>query len=537
MTLFEATTTLQSNAQDRQDQHTPSFLKKCFSFPVLLGALLVGINAAIMLPIFRLEPDTWWHIKLGQQILATGHWLHADIYSFTAYGNNPLTYEWIGEVVLALAYKLAGLRGLQIILFGLTSSILVLVYYYACLRSRNSKAAFAATVATMPLAVYCFTLRPQLLGYIFLLITLISIERYRQGLQRSLWFLVPLFLIWVNTHGSFILGFCVLGLYWLCGLKRLSVGGLSTEPWQARQRIHIEIVFLLGTLMLPLTPFGGQAFIFPIEKALFFPAQSAHIQEWLPLNFSLWEPKIFLLLLLAFLFAQVACRMSCSIEEIFLVLFTAYMTCVHTRFVILFALVFTPVLAALLAHWFPPYEEGKDKRVINAILILAIALAIVRAMPTNRELDKRVSKDFPVAAVTYLQNHSVPGPMYNAYAFGGYLLWAMGPEHKVFIDGRGDFYEQAGVFSDYIDVQDIKPDAFAILRTYRINSCIVQRDSPLATLLRASGKWNEIYKDPLSSIFVRDRLIPSGATLDVSQIQGESRENASGKLPERTDGN
>ena len=514
--------------QEQQESVFRRALRKCFSFPVLMGVLLVALNAVIMFPTFRLEADTWWHLKLGQQILLTGHWLHADIYSFTAYGNNPLAYEWLGEVVLAIAYKIGALKGLHMLLFGLTSVILLLVYYYADLRSRNSKAAFGAAILIMPLAAMCFTLRPQLLGYIFLLITLICLERYKQGLQKSLWILPPLFLIWVNTHGSFILGFCVLGLYWVCGLVPFKQGGLIMEPWQPRQRLHMEIVFLLGCMTLPFTPFGGQAFIFPIEKALYFPQQAAHVLEWFPLNFSLWEPKVMLVLLLGFLLAQVAYRLTYRVEELFLVLFTAYMTCVHTRFVILFALVFAPLVAVLLARWSPPYEPDKDKPVINAVLIAAIFLAIGRGVPSKTELAKRVNKEFPVAAVHYLQSHSVPGPMYNDYGYGGYLLWATGPTHKVFIDGRGDFYEQAGVFQDYISIQDIHPNALAILRGYHINSCIIQRRSPLATLLRASSDWKEIYKDPLSAIFVRDKLLTTVATVEPSRIGPATSNNRAG---------
>jgi len=519
-----------------QGVERPAFqraLRKCFSFPVLLGALLVALNAVIMFPTFRLEPDTWWHLKLGQQILLTGHWLKADIYSFTAYGNPPLAFEWLGEVVLALAYKIGALRGLHVLLFALTSSILVLTYYYASLRSRNSKAAIAATVLIIPVAMICFTLRPQLLGYIFLLITLICLERYKQGLQKSLWILPPLFLVWLNTHGSFVLGFCVLGLYWICGLVPFKAGGLTMETWQQRQRIHLEIVFLLGCVALPFTPFGGQAFIFPIEKALFFPQQSAHVQEWLSLNFSQWEAKVMLLLLLAFLLAQVAYRLTYRVEEFFLVLFTAYMTCVHTRFVILFALVFAPVAASVLARWAPAYEPENDKPVVNVVLIILIILGIGRGIPTRKELATRIVRNinFPVEAADYLRQHPVPGPMYNDYGFGGYLLWALGPERKVFIDGRGDFYEQAGVFSDYISVQDVHPDALAILRGYHINSCIIQRESPLATLLRARSDWRETYKDPISSVFVRDRLLQPEGAKDQSRLHPRKNNGAAGENP------
>jgi hypothetical protein len=54
----------------------------------------------------------------------------------------------------------------------------------------------------------------------------------------------------------------------------------------------------------------------------------------------------------------------------------------------------------------------------------------------------------PVQAVCYLDTHSVPGPMYNSYEFGGYLLWARGPQHKVSIDGRAEVYKRTGVFQD-----------------------------------------------------------------------------------------
>ncbi len=235
-----------------------------------------------------------------------------------------------------------------------------------------------------------------------------------------------------------------------------------------------------------------------------------------------------LVLLLGFLLAQVAYRLTYRVEELFLVLFTAYMTCVHTRFVILFALVFAPVVAALLARWAPRYEPEKDKPIINAVLIIAIVLAIGRGVPSRKELDQRISKDFPVAAVQYLRQHSVPGPMYNDYGFGGYLLWALGPEHKVFIDGRGDFYEQAGVFQDYISVQDIHPDALAILRSYHVNSCIIQRKSALATLLRARSDWKEIYKDPLGSIFIREPLIRPVEAVEASKIHPDANDSAAG---------
>ena len=52
-----------------------------------------------------------------------------------------------------------------------------------------------------------------------------------------------------------------------------------------------------------------------------------------------------------------------------------------------------------------------------------------------------IAKDYPVAAVDYLRQHPHPKGMFNDYFYGGYLIWRLGPQHKVFIDGRGDLYE------------------------------------------------------------------------------------------------
>ena len=73
--------------------------------------------------------------------------------------------------------------------------------------------------------------------------------------------------------------------------------------------------------------------------------------------------------------------------------------------------------------------------------------------------------------------------MFNNYGFGGYLVWAMGPDHKVFLDGRGDVYERGGVLADYLHIAYLEPGAFAVLQNYGIRSCLVERDEALATAL------------------------------------------------------
>ena len=234
-------------------------LRRACSFPVLLGALLVaGTFAATSGGKFFAVGDTWWQVTAGRQILTTGVWPTSDIYSFTVPGNDWIAHEWLGDVVMAIAERLGGLRALAALLAGLAATLMLLLYYLAYLRSGNAKAAAAACGLLLPVVTVFFTLRTQLLGYIFLVITLICLEKFRQGRQKALWALPGVFLLWVNTHGTFLLGLALLGLYWVSGLFGFRVGCIAAERWSARQRRQLATVFLLCTAVLPLTPYGSR---------------------------------------------------------------------------------------------------------------------------------------------------------------------------------------------------------------------------------------------------------------------------------------
>src|SRR5208337_4416551 len=335
--------------------------RKVFSFPAFLGALLVAgvfLNLFVRLqndaslPTGRwhvtfVEGDTFLHIAAGQRILATHTWPTNNDYSFTAPKSEWLAYEWLGEVMMAVASHLGGPRALMALLTGLASLILLLLYYYAYLRSGNVKAALAACAAVWPLLGLCFTLRPQLLGYVFLLITLICLERYRQGLQKSLWLLPGIFVLWVNTHGTFSLGLLAMGAYWVAGLKNFHLGDLECHRWAAGQRRHLGLVLLSCALAMLMNPYGPHL-LYVLSMPFSRPVIMAYIQEWQPLAFNEFFGKWFLALLFLFFLAPIIWRSRPRLEELALVLFAAYMACVHQRFAVFFAIVIAPVLAALV---------------------------------------------------------------------------------------------------------------------------------------------------------------------------------------------
>jgi len=491
--------------------------KKIFSFPVfLVGLLLTGAFVGTLtnihkslaskpVPLPWVESDTFWHVVIGNLILKTHTWPTHDIYSFTAHGTPWIAYEWLGDVVMGLAWRLGGLHGLMILLMILTWAIMLALLWYAYLGSKNIKSAFVASAVLMPLASISWTLRPQLLGYIFVIVTLIVLKSFRDGSSRSLWILPFVFLLWVNSHGTFVLGFGALGIYWLSGLKDFRFGCIYGQRWTPRQRQQLELTGLLCLLASIITPYGTQLIAYPLEMAVLQPMSFHYIQEWQPLSLSQFDGKFFLALILIFWIFVATRRPSIRLEDGALLLVATAETFMHARFMVLFVPVFAPLLAEQIAPWFPPYSEAKDHPVLNFALIGLMVVGIVKFLPSESALRQKMAHQEPVAAVRFLNSHPGLGPTFNSFFWGGYLILDRAPEHKVFIDGRLDIYEYTGVMSDYLAITGIQPDVDFLLNKYHVRSCLLKRGSPLATFLLNTPGWKEVYQDQMSIILARNR--------------------------------
>jgi len=491
------------------------WLRWLCSFPAMLGALLVGATFTVMRS-FSVDPDMWWHIRTGELILSTHRWATTDPYSYTAAGAPWMSCEWLGDVFFAVVYQVGGLRGLEVLLAVLASAVMLALYGFATLRSGNCKAAFLVSAVLLALATASFNLRPQMLGYLFLILTLIALELFRQGKQRAVWLLPVLFLVWVNMHGSWIVGLATVALYIVAGLVSFQIGSLETRRWTNAERLRLELVFLLSLVAVPITPYGVRLAGYPFTVASTLPISVANILEWQVMPFNLGGGKLFLGLLLGFFLAQVVFRFSWHVAELLLFLFGTAMACLHVRFLLLFVPFFAPLAATMLARCMPAYNKHKDQYLFNFALMAGIGIALVHYSPSKADMEKKVGAQFPVQALQYMRGHSVPGPLFNSYGFGGYMIEA---GYKTFIDGRSELFEQTGVLGDYMHMTLLKPGALQVLRGYGIQSCLVERDEPFATLLASSPDWNKVYSDQVSALYVK-RGASNAATPALAPAEG-----------------
>ena len=499
--------------------------RKLFSLPVLLGVLLVAgacvdrylnlLNVSLHKHIYSaycFEGDLWWHLATGKWILKTHTWPTHDFFSFTGYGNPWIADQWLGDILIAVFWKMGGMYALMILLVALAGGILLLLYYYAYLRSGSVAAAFLACALLLPLASLTFRMRPQILGGVFLILTLISIERFRQGHRRALWILPPLFILWVNTHGTFVLGFVALGVYWVSGLRELRLGYVHAQPWKPEERRALGMIFLLCLLACTVTPYGTRLAAFPVLMSFIQPLSLQLTPEFQPLNFGLFYAKWFLVLLLLFFVGQLITRKTFRLAEMFLLFFAATETFLHARFMLLFVPVFAPLLAELLAEWMRKQSPRRERHVLNAALMAIACWVIVFFFPSRARLQEAVALWNPVGAVRYLREHPVKGRMLNMDDWGGYLIEKLG--QKVFIDGRVDVCEPGGVLLDYLHIVYPQPKTLFLLRKYHINSCLIPPDTALASLLTALPDWKVVYRDKVSALFVEKKNPSAGISTE-----------------------
>ena len=218
------------------------------------------------------------------------------------------------------------------------------LYALTIVRTGNSKAGFVASGILFLLAGLSFSLRPQMLGYLFLILTLIVLERFRQGHANAVWFLPAIMLLWVNTHGSWIIGMGIIFVYWMCGLVEFRAENLEARRWTQSQAARISFAFLLCLLTLPDHTLWDEDRRLSVRIRILIAAQ-CEIHRGMAIdavrfsraaNFSGARAR-------TIFGSGNVCVSAGSFEDVALFLFGTTMACLHVRFLLIFVPLFAPL--------------------------------------------------------------------------------------------------------------------------------------------------------------------------------------------------
>jgi len=474
---------------------------RVFSFPVALAALLAVLATLTVRSRFD-DPDLWWHLKSGEVIWTTHTIPTADLFSYTTNHHATIPHEWLSQLSIFAAYKLGAYSGLMLWLCCLTSAILIAGYGLCSLYSGNAKVSFLGAFAIWLFGTAGFSIRPQMVGYLLLTIELLLLQLGRTRNPRWFFALPPLFALWVNSHGSFFLGFAVAGILLFSSWFDFQYGSLLAIPWDAPRRRTLAIALALSVLALLLNPIGIRQALYPLDAQFHQLIQMAQVEEWQPLE--LGNPRGLALLVVLGCIALVVIvrRSQLHWHELLILALGTWLAAGHRRMLFPFGILAAPVLARVLANSWEGYDPERDRPLPNLVLIALCLLVAFFAFPSRSNLARQVEQQSPVNAFDFIEANHLAGPMMNEWTFGGYLIWAA-PDHPDFIDGRGDIFEWTGVMSEYGQWITLQSPPSALLDQYGINFCLLSPGSPMSHVLPLLPNWKSVYSDDHAVVFAR----------------------------------
>ena len=183
-----------------------------------LWGLVVLMGIFIFINTHPIRPnDFWWHITIGREILTTGTIPKVDVYSYTEAGQPYPSYQmfWLMDTCLYKVYTLGG-PALVIFLQSLIITSAYLVVFWVCkLVTKSWRIAALSTLFAAALGMNDWNVRPQGITFLLASLFLFVIVQYKTKPQWGWLVILPIaMLIWVNSHGTFILGLILIGLWW-----------------------------------------------------------------------------------------------------------------------------------------------------------------------------------------------------------------------------------------------------------------------------------------------------------------------------------
>ena len=446
------------------------------------------------------DPDIWWHLHNADYLVQHHSLPRADLYSFTVPGHPWINHEWLAELPYYFAWRALGLGGINAVMFAVLSLIFLGVLYLCYQESGHYKASIVAGCFAVFLGSVSFGPRTILFGYAYLVLLLIVLQRFRQKGHAPLWLIPPLFCLWVNTHGSWLIGIVIFSTVIGAGLFKGEWGLIAAEPWTPSQRNQLLMSWSASLAALFVNPFGARLVFYPFDLAFRQKLNIEHVAEWVSVNFHDMRGKLVIILLIVLLVSALLRARRWTLAELGLVLFALYSGLTYIRFLFLLGIVIAPVLAKTF-EFVPRYRREKDTPVMNALVIILMIAGVARYWPREIQLQALVADQYPAQAVSYLQAHPPSGPVLNFYLWGGYLNWR-DPSLKIFLDSRVDIFEYSGVLQDYLDVLALK-DPELLLDKYKIRYVLFPPGEPLTYVLQHDPKWKVLYSDKISVLLER----------------------------------
>jgi cbb3-type cytochrome oxidase subunit 3 len=452
------------SVSDSNNSPTTDFIR----FLPPLFVLLVALSTA-----FKTRGnDIWWHIRTGQWIWENGAIPTTDPFSHTALGAPWAYTDWLSQLFF-FALDQAG--GADLLVWGKVA----IVAAVAALLVRLGSAPPGPTVLGVCICGMAMHLRlvlkPALFSFVgFAAVWLVLLRVNAEGKRKNLlWLLPPILLLWGNFHrGGTIALFLILAalVVWALDRKRRHL-------WP-----HASAVLLLSVFALSANP-GGFYYLTSAFSLSASGALRGGVSEWAPLSLQMPWSSIPWFLAMAAIWALgwMLSRRRADLETL-VVAGTVVLSFCSVRFIPYAAMAMLPGLVGDLGRWY--HAAARRLRAYARPSLLQLSLAAISlallgwnylsTYPPSVRGTGAATWLLPVDAAHFIKNHPPPGRMWNSLNTSGYLLYALAPQKKVFIDGRADTVYPMSFYTETLKASRDPVVLFKQLEEYHIGFAVVE---------------------------------------------------------------
>jgi len=461
------------------------------------------------------DADLGWHLKYGEHFIKTGQILKENTFSSEMPGFIWANTSWGTDILTHLFYNTGGFFGISI----LGAIVITLTFF---IYSKAFKLTFFEQAIIFPLVVLFenpvnqVSFRGQLLSLMFLGILLVLLTRYEEGKKKLLFLSIPLFLIWANMHGQYILGLGIF-LLWIFFylLKKYLLDKTSVKIFLAENLKDIKLftsVFLGSLIATFIHPFGIE--IYAVALRHFSNPDLKSVMEYLPfddLSQPWWNQMIIAII---FLFGILTLFFTDKLKEklpyvgISTVLYS--LSWYVRRYA--WAMYYTAFpLIQPVANFLKPDSEKATKITATVLFIFYIGIVFMFKYPftqfTSMNWDV-FCQDYlgcSPKSVEFLINNKLDKDLLTFYNWGGYIIWNY-PQIKPSIDGRMHLWidnKGYSAFSYYYPFEQNLED----IDQSKYNAVLISQEKPLydrLTELTEEKKWKHVYEDEKAAVFVRN---------------------------------
>lgn len=487
--------------------------------------LFSGLFLVLLFQIPINDPDYFWHLKTGEFIVLQRALPAGDIFSSMYLGQPWVLHEWLFEVVLYLMFAWLGTFGVKLLTVILAVSTLGMLFVLVRRIGRSLSIAMALLLMVLVPFAGGISPRPQMITYFcfcFFVFVLISHKYF--GARRFLWLLPLLTVVWVNSHGGYVIGIALLGLFTVCEWADFWIKP-QQNPSQRKALVRLAKVTCASVVASLINPGLFERWLYPFQ--VLGMAANEHISEWQSPNFHALSAKWYLLVVLLFLLSYAYAKRKPNLTEAVVPTFFLATGFLAVRHIPLAMLVIAPFFAlslrrceargltdrlggTYLAKNFTrltrssPELGQKSEVFLNWTLLVSLGIALSIYAPSFQAKDNEKLNDLlPVNAANFVLANGISGNLFNTYHYGGYLIYRFWPVRKVLIDGRADMYGDK-FFADFIHIYEGKENWKDKFRALSIDYAIVGIDAPIRQLLREDASFVEVYSDARHSVLLRN---------------------------------